>query len=88
MVAACRNFSRLLRRGSAADGPVYSPGNRLALNGKLAATLGSPVVMVLDANASAPADLVSRALICKKVIEDSRGQVTGLILNQVHPFHQ
>ena len=66
-----------------ADGPVYSPGNRLALNAKIAATLESPVLMVLDAGSASAEDIVNRAMICRRTIKENHARIIGLVLNQV-----
>lgn len=68
-----------------ADGPIYSPGNRLALNAKIAALLETPILMVLDAGSSSAQEIVNRSLICRKTITDANASVLGVVLNQVPP---
>ena len=71
------------RQHSAADGPIYSPGNRLSLNAKFAATIEAPVLMVMDVGTSTAADIVDRSMICKNTIKEEHAQVIGVVLNQV-----
>ena len=60
------------------------PGNRLELNARLAASLGAPVLMVLDANrASGVDDLVNKALVSRNGLTEERAEVLGLIVNKV-----
>lgn len=67
-----------------ADGKINVPGNRLELNGRIAATLGAPVLMVVDTGEDiAMDDLVDKALLSKNGLEEQRCEVLGLIINKV-----
>lgn len=60
------------------------PGNRLELNGKIAATLTAPVLMVLDAADDLSVDdLLDKALVSKNGLEETRCEVLGVIVNKV-----
>lgn len=66
------------------DGKLNVPGNRLELNGRIAATLPAPVLMVLDAAEDIGVDdLVDKALLSKNGLEEQRCEVLGLIINKV-----
>ena len=66
------------------DGPVNVPSNRLELNARVAATLSTPVLMVLDAlEGSTPDTIASSALIAAQAIEREHAEVLGLVLNRV-----
>ena len=67
-----------------AEGSINVPGNRLELNARMAASLDAPVLMVLDANsASGVSDLVTKALVSRNGLLESRAEVLGLIVNKV-----
>ena len=66
-----------------ADGPINLPGSRLEVNAKIAATLSAPTLMVLDAKQDSAAELATRALISRNVLEDFHAEVLGVLLNQV-----
>ena len=60
------------------------PPNCLELNGRIAATLSAPVLMILDAGRGAPhPDMATNALLAKHILESQRAKVTGLIVNRV-----
>ncbi len=66
-----------------ADGRLNVPGNRLELNGRIAATLAAPVLMVLDAGDDISVDdLIDKALLSKNGLEEQRCEVLGLIVNK------
>lgn len=70
------------------DGKLNVPGNRLELNGRIAATLAAPVLMVLDAWDDINVDdLVDKALLSKNGLEEQRCEVLGLIVNKVNESH-
>lgn len=70
--------------GTHSDGPVGVPSNRLELNARIAATLSTPVLMVLDAlEDDSPQDVANSALIAKRAIEHAHAEVLGLVLNRV-----
>ncbi|CAL8464970.1 g4505 [Coccomyxa elongata] len=69
--------------GTHEDGKLNVPGNRLELNGRIAATLAAPVLMVLDASEDICVDdLVDKALLSKNGLEEQRCEVLGLIINK------
>ncbi|BDA50565.1 phosphate acetyltransferase [Coccomyxa sp. Obi] len=69
--------------GTHEDGKLNVPGNRLELNGRIAATLASPVLMVLDASEDISVDdLVDKVLLSKNGLEEQRCEVLGLIVNK------
>ena len=70
--------------GCSADGPVNMPSSRLEVNGRIAATLAAPVLMILDAGQGAlQRDLTTSALLAKHTLELQRAEVIGVIVNQV-----
>lgn len=80
-MAVSNQFSR-------ADGPVGVPSNRLELNARVAATLESPVLMVLDAlEGTTPDDVANSALIAARDLQQERAEVLGLVLNRVRREH-
>ena len=71
-------------RCAPAEGAINVPGNRLELNARMAASLDSPVLMVLDANsATGVDDLVNKALVSRNGLTEERAEVLGLIVNKV-----
>ena len=60
------------------------PSNRLELNGRIAATLSSPVLAVLDARAGATAgSLFNTASIAIDSLRSTGAEVLGVALNRV-----
>ena len=60
------------------------PSNRLELNGRLAMTLSSPILAVLDARAGASAaSLFNTASIAINNLKDAGADVLGVALNRV-----
>lgn len=62
---------------------MYTPGNRLELNAKIAATLALPFLMILNAKSDSAGDVLNRLLICKSTIEEQHAKIIGVVLNQV-----
>lgn len=70
-----------------ADGPVSLPANRLKLNSKIAAMLGSPMLLILDYAPDHSIDAFnSKILIAAKAVRDFGAEVLGIIVNKVKPL--
>ena len=60
------------------------PGDRLELNAQLAASLGAPVLMALDAHTGQSAEAIARsATIARNTVADGGADVLGLVVNRV-----